>query len=113
MNSLKLPDEMPGNQCVAIAADSSVPTMAPASNPTIASGDWRISNTSSAPPAILAFLTTPAMEMSDYRSRSPLRVHFLERLAGDAEGVDAAGDAGIDRDLDQHLADLLLGDAVV
>src|SRR6202040_1638936 len=37
---------------------------------------------------------------------------LLERLAGDAERVDPARDAGIDRDLGHHLADLVLGHAV-
>jgi hypothetical protein len=40
-----------------------------------------------------------------------LSVENLTRLRVAAEGVDAAGDAGIDRDLDHHLADLVLGDA--
>src|SRR5262249_23285424 len=40
------------------------------------------------------------------------RLHLLEGLAGDAEGVDAARDARVDRDLSQHFTNFVLGDAV-
>src|SRR5579871_3299237 len=39
-------------------------------------------------------------------------VEFGKDFARDAEAVDAAGDAGIDRDLHQDLANLLAADAV-
>src|SRR5712691_12413216 len=38
---------------------------------------------------------------------------LLERLARQAEMLDAGRHAAIDRDLQQHLGDLLLGDAVL
>ncbi len=54
----------------------------------------------------------PAEGRSSGQAGSSRRLHLFERLAGDAECIDAARNAGIDRNLNQHFADLLLGDAV-
>src|SRR6202043_1044580 len=48
----------------------------------------------------------------DARAPRLLRFHLLERLTGDAERIDAARNAGVDRGLRHDLAYLFLGDAV-
>src|ERR1700674_3777864 len=47
------------------------------------------------------------------RAAASFSFHFLERLARVSEGIDSRGNAAIDRDLQQDLLDLVLGQSVL
>src|SRR6185503_1485359 len=69
----------------------------------------RTSTTVCTPPCRLRFGNA---RRSTSRERASLLLELAERFSGDAERVDGCGHAGIDRDLQQHLADLRLRRAV-